>query len=160
IATVGNYDYGFYWYFYQEGTMQMEVKLTGIMNTTALRPGETPRHGTEVAPGLNAPYHQHFFGARLDVAVDGETNSVQEVNTRSVPEGQENPHGNAFRAEVTPLLKESAARRNTNPLTSRFWRIVNPRHENGLGGPVSYRLCPGENVSPFAQPCAAVLRRA
>ena len=41
IATVGNYDYGFYWYFYQDGTIQCEVKLTGIMNTTALAPGET-----------------------------------------------------------------------------------------------------------------------
>ncbi len=39
VATVGNYDYGFYWYFYQDGTIQMEVKLTGIMNTTALAAG-------------------------------------------------------------------------------------------------------------------------
>ncbi len=53
IATVGNYDYGFYWYFYQDGTIQMEVKLTGIMNTMALKPGESTRYGTEVAPRLN-----------------------------------------------------------------------------------------------------------
>ena len=39
IANVGNYDYGFYWYFYQDGTIQVEVKLTGIMNTSALKPG-------------------------------------------------------------------------------------------------------------------------
>ena len=105
IATVGNYDYGFYWYFYQDGTIQMEVKLTGIMNTMALKPGEAARYGTEVAPRLNAPYHQHFFNARLDLDVDGEDNTVQEVNTRSVPAGPENPHGNAFVAEVTPLLE-------------------------------------------------------
>ena len=72
VATVGNYDYGFYWYFYQDGTIQMEVKLTGIMNSTGLKPGETPRYGTEVAPQVNAPNHQHFFGARLDFSVDGE----------------------------------------------------------------------------------------
>ena len=41
VATVGNYDYGFYWYFYQDGTIQMEVKLTGIMNSTGLKPGES-----------------------------------------------------------------------------------------------------------------------
>ena len=47
VATVGNYDYGFYWYLYQDGTIQMEVKLTGIMNTTALAAGrDAPlRHG-------------------------------------------------------------------------------------------------------------------
>ena len=65
IATVGNYDYGFYWYFYQDGTIQMEVKLTGIMNTMASSPAKRPvRHGSR--PALNAPYHQHFFCARLD----------------------------------------------------------------------------------------------
>ena len=37
IATVGNYEYGFYWYFYLDGTMQLEVKLTGIMSTMAVR---------------------------------------------------------------------------------------------------------------------------
>ena len=157
IANVGNYDYGFYWYFYQDGTIQMEVKLTGIMNTMALKPGESPRYGTEVAPRLNAPNHQHFFNARLDLDIDGEANTAQEVNTRSVPSGPENPHGNAFFAEVTPLSKESAAQRNTNPLSARFWRVVNASRKNELGGPVGYRLCPGENVLPHAQPTAAVL---
>ena len=36
IATVGNYEYGFYWYFYQDGTIQFEVKLTGVINTGAV----------------------------------------------------------------------------------------------------------------------------
>src|SRR5215208_373250 len=36
IATVGNYEYGFYWYFYLDGSMQLEVKLTGVMSTMAV----------------------------------------------------------------------------------------------------------------------------
>ncbi|HEV3025871.1 MAG TPA: primary-amine oxidase, partial [Pirellulales bacterium] len=103
IATVGNYEYGFFWYFYQDGTIQCEVKLTGIMNTTALKPGESPRFGSEIAPRLNAPFHQHVFAARLDACVDGENNSVYEVNTVTLPRGPENPHGNAFRAEEALL---------------------------------------------------------
>ncbi|MDU0957499.1 MAG: tyramine oxidase, partial [Bradyrhizobium sp.] len=35
FATVGNYDYGFYWYLYQDGTIQLECKLTGIIQTAA-----------------------------------------------------------------------------------------------------------------------------
>ena len=38
ISTVGNYEYGFYWYFYLDGTMQLEVKLTGILSTMAVDP--------------------------------------------------------------------------------------------------------------------------
>jgi primary-amine oxidase len=160
LATVGNYDYGFFWYFLQDGSIQMEMKLTGIMNSTTLKPGETTRYGTEVAPRVNAPYHQHFFGARLDFSVDGETNTVYEVNTRSVPEGPDNPYGNAYFAEATPLLRELEAQRTTNPASSRFWRIINPTKPNALGRPVAYRLSPGENVLPYAQPGAAVLKRA
>ena len=26
IATVGNYEYGFYWYFYQDGTMRLRSR--------------------------------------------------------------------------------------------------------------------------------------
>lgn len=160
VATVANYEYGFFWYFYQDGTIQLEVKLTGIMNTTALPVGEAPRYGTEVSPQLNAPYHQHFFCARLDMCIDGPNNTVYEVNTRSVPVGPDNPHGNAFVAEGVPLATESESQRTVNLATARFWRIVNPNEQNGLGQCVSYRLIPGENCLPFAQPDAAVLRRA
>ena len=159
IANVGNYDYGFYWYFYQDGTIQMEIKLTGIVNTQALKPGEAPRYGTEVSPRLNAPYHQHFFNARLDLDIDGESNTAQEVNTHSAPSGPENPHDNAFVAEVTPMTTELAGQRGTDPLSARFWRVVNPSRKNELGGPVGYRLCPGENVLPHARQ-SALLKRA
>jgi primary-amine oxidase len=160
VTTVGNYDYGFYWYLYQDGTIQMEVKLTGIMNSTALKPGEAPRYGTEVAPRVLAPFHQHYFNARLDFAVDGENNTVYEVNTQSAPAGADNTFNNAYFTETTPLLKESAAQRVTNPTSARFWRIANPGRKNGMGQPVAYRLCPGETTLPFARPGASLLRRA
>ena len=160
IATVGNYEYGFFWYLSQDGTIQCEVKLTGIMNTTASLPGEQPEFGTQVAPQLNAPFHQHIFAARLDMSVDGEENSVYEVNTNSLPRGPANPYGNAFRADATLLQRESQARRSVNAASARFWRIVNPHRKNRLGQPVAYRLVPGENCPPFVQPDAAVMRRA
>jgi primary-amine oxidase len=160
IATVGNYEYAYYWYFYQDGSIQCEIKLTGIMNTTALTPGEKPRYGVEVAPQLNAPFHQHIFAARLVTTIDGPNNSVYEVNTVSVPPGPANPHGNAFVAEETVLATEQQAQRRVNSGTARFWRVVNPEKKNRLGRPVGYRLVPGENCPPFVQPDAAVMRRA
>jgi primary-amine oxidase len=160
IATVGNYEYAFYWHFYQDGTLQCEVKLTGIMNTTGLKSKQKSEYGVEIAPQLNAPYHQHIFAARLDMSVDGEKNSVYEVNTVTLPRGATNPHGNAFRAEATLLPTEKDAKRSTNAASARFWRIANPERKNRYGEPVAYRLIPGENSPPFVQPDAAVLRRA
>ncbi len=160
IATVGNYEYGFYWYLYQDGSIQCEIKLTGIMNTTALALGEKSPYGMEVAPQLNAPFHQHIFAARLVPSVDGPNNSVYEVNSVGVPTGEQNPHGNAFVAEETLLATEKEAQRRVNSATARFWRVVNPSKKNRLGRPVGYRLVPGENCPPLVQPDAAVMRRA
>jgi hypothetical protein len=33
IATVGNYEYGYFWYLYTDGTIEYEVKLTGVIST-------------------------------------------------------------------------------------------------------------------------------
>jgi primary-amine oxidase len=160
IATVGNYEYGFFWYFYQDGTLQCEIKLTGILNTTSLAPGERPLYGVEISPRLNAPFHEHIFAARLVASVDGPKNSVYEVNTASTPRGPGNPYGNAFRAEATLLASEKEAQRHTSTASGRFWRIVNPERKNRLGQPVAYRLIPGENCSVFAQSDAALMLRA
>ena len=160
VATVGNYEYGFFWYFYQDGSIQMEVKLTGIINTAAVPEGEIPKYGTLVAPQLNAHVHQHFFNFRLDMRVDGENNSVFEVNTAAEPPGPDNPHGNAFYAEQTPLRTEREAQRVVDPMRGRYWTVANPSVKNALGQPVSYKLMPGENILPFAHPDASIIKRA
>jgi primary-amine oxidase len=160
IITVGNYEYAFYWYFYQDATIELEIKLTGIVLTAALFPGETSDYGTVVAPQTLAAHHQHFFSIRLDMAVDGERNSVFEVETEPVPMGPENPYGNAFRPRRTLLRSESQAQRLVNPLTGRHWLVVNPNITNALGQPVGYRVVPGGNIVPFAHEDSSFIRRA
>src|SRR5262249_27049646 len=133
IITAGNYEYAFYWYFYQDASIELEVKLTGIVLTSALPPGETSDYGTVVAPQTLAAHHQHFFGARLDMAVDGDRNSVLETETEPAPKGPDNPYGNAFRPRRTLLRSESQAQRLIDPLTGRHWLVINPNVTNGLG---------------------------
>lgn len=159
IVTAANYEYAFYWYLYQDGSIESEVKATGIVITQAAAADTTTEHGVMIAPSLVAPHHQHFFCVRLDMQVDGMRNTVCEVNTESVPPGPENRHGNAFRVLTTPLASESAARRLIDPLHGRYWTIVNEQSINALGEPVSYKLVPGSNVLPFAQAGSDVMRR-
>ena len=160
IATVGNYEYGFYWYLYQDGSIQSEVKLTGIVHTRGLAPGEDPVHGTVVAPLVSAPVHQHFFNVRLDMTVDGERNSVYEVQSVADDPGPANPYGNAFHAEERLLRTELEARRSIDPLQARSWRVVNADVRNGLGQPVAYDLMPGDNVAVLAAPDSSFRTRA
>jgi primary-amine oxidase len=160
IATVGNYEYGFSWYFYLDGTIQLEVKLTGIMSTQALAEGEETPWGALVAPGLAAPFHQHLFCARLELAVDGPGNEAYEVGFERVPPGPDNPWGNAMRQTVTRLESELAARRDVDPASSRHWRFTNPSRRNGLGRPPAYKLVAGATPTLLASPDSSVGRRA
>jgi primary-amine oxidase len=142
IATVGNYEYGFYWYLYLDGNIQLEVKLTGVISPMAVDPGDVPEFAGLVAPGLAGPNHQHLFSARLDLDVDGTTNTVYEVEAERVPTGPDNPWGNAFRQRATRLEREQAAQREVDAATSRAWKVVNPGSLNRLGQPVAYKLVP------------------
>jgi primary-amine oxidase len=166
IATVGNYEYGFYWYFYLDGTLQLEVKLTGIMSTMAVPLGPDgvgevgTAHANLVAPGLAAPFHQHLFNVRLDVEVDGPHNSVLEVDTLPSPPGADNPWGNAFAPVTTVLESELAARRNVDPSRSRVWKIVNRDAVNAVGQPTAYKLLPGATPTLLADPTSSVGQRA
>jgi primary-amine oxidase len=160
VATVANYEYGYFWYLYQDGTIEHEVKLSGIISNGVLRPGERPEYGGIVAPGVYGPNHQHFFNVRLDMMVDGLANTVSELNSEAVPPGPKNPYGNAWVVKATPLRRESEAQRLIDPLAARSWRISSATETNELGEPTAYRLVPHDNVLPFYQPGSYALRRA
>ncbi len=160
ISTVGNYDYGSFWYFYQDGSIRFEMKATGVPNTAALVPGEEPRFGSLVSPGVYAHYHQHVFNMRLDVTIDGERNRVVEVDTVALPVGPENPYGNAFTTRETVLASELQAQRNVDFHAARFWRIESAAVTNVLGRPTAYRVIPLDPVPTFSSPQSSVARRA
>jgi primary-amine oxidase len=160
IATVGNYEYGFYWYLYLDGSIQLEVKLTGIMSTQAIGDDGPSPFARAIAPGLAAPVHQHLFCARLDFDVDGPGNEVHEVDVEVLPPGADNPWGNAFTARSTRLEREQQARRKIDPSRSRTWRIVNPSSRNRLGEPVAYKLIPGSTPTLLAHADSSIGRRA
>ena len=150
ISTVGNYEYGFFWYFHLDGSIKLEIKLTGILTTRSHRDGDDLTFARQIAPNVAAPIHQHIFCVRLDMAVDGTTNNVIEVNTAALPPGSDNPHGTAFAANETLLSDEKSAMRNTSSASSRYWKIENSHKTNRLGYPTSYRLLPSGTATMFA----------
>ncbi|KAF6253735.1 copper amine oxidase [Scenedesmus sp. NREL 46B-D3] len=161
-----SYEYCFYWLLYQDGSIGMDIKLTGILSTSLLSPGESsPSHGTLVGPGVNAAHHQHLFSARLDMAVDdddgGRNLVVSEVNAVQQPTGASNPEGNAFNCTETDLTRVHAAQRNAAHELNRVWRVKNPaRLHPHSGQPVAYHIHPAPGPCLLAQPGSAVARRA
>ena len=139
IHTIGNYEYGFYWYFYLDGTIEMEAKLTGIIGVSAAPDGKGTDTSPLVAPNISSPIHQHLFCMRLDPSLDGFKNSVVETNIEPTTDGA-HPYGAGFRAVTTPLCTELEARRDADQAGSRTWKIINESSTNATGAPVGYKL--------------------
>lgn len=150
ISTVGNYEYGSYWYFYLDGEIEFEMKATGIINTVGCEPGQGSKYGTEVAPGVVGQIHQHIFCARLDLAVDGDKNAVYECDTVAEPAGPENPYGNAFFLRETKVEAEGGRKRNAD--AQRYWKFASAERTNAMGRPTAYKLEPTQSVAAFHDP--------
>lgn len=162
FCTIVNYDYGFFWYFYLDGTMKFEAKLTGFLSTSAIKDGESPGgYGTMLGRNLYGPIHQHFFNMRLDMAVDGLNNTVQEVNVSPADPGEYNPFFSAFKYQTSTLFTENEGKRDHNPFAARYWKIVNTNCRNAVGLPTAFKLIPGACIAaPYAQPQSVVRQRA
>ncbi len=159
-VTVGNYEYLTYWRLYQDGNIQAEVRATGIMVTTHFASGRQPPYGSLVDERTYAPFHQHFLVARLDLDVDGESNTVYATESEALPTGPDNPHGVALVQRRTPLRTEEEGRQDYDWRTQRAWTVVNDHVRNGLGTPVGYKLVPDGCFPPMFDPDSPVFRRA
>ena len=160
IATVDNYDYGFYWHFYQDGSWEHEVKATGIIQTMAIQDDDPQVTRHRIGPRLAGVHHQHFLSFRLDMEVDGPRNTVYEVDTVPLPLGPENPYHNTFTAQATPIRDESQSGREVDSSAARHWRIANDSVSNPIGEPPAYVLSPGATVSMMADEQSMIAQRA
>ena len=159
-VTVANYEYLVYWSFYQDGTIECEVRATGIMVVSHLDPGQEHPFGPLVDERTYAPYHQHFLVARLDLDIDGAGNTVYQVDSEAPPISADNPHGLALLVRTTPLRTEAEGKQDYSWERQRSWVIANPGRLNRLGQPVAYKLVPGGCFPPMMDPASPVFQRA
>jgi primary-amine oxidase len=124
-------EYIWNYFFYQDGTIEFEIRLTGILQVYVSNPEEPSPFGTFVAPHINAHYHQHLFSLRVDPMVDGLHNSVVESSIIPLPNAptgsKENYAGNAFVVKERTIAHAREGARDYDFDEDRRWRIVNTR---------------------------------
>ena len=86
------------------------------------------------------------------MAVDGNENTVVQMDAAPLPPGPENPYGTAWVNQRTVYEREGQAQAQIDPLHGRYWRIENAGKLSEVGDPVAYKLMPGENVAPVFAP--------
>ncbi|MBN3940832.1 MAG: primary-amine oxidase [Nostoc sp.] len=163
MVAIDNYDYSINWIFHQDGTLEVQNELTGIVmaqGTAAQKQSDDDSSGRLIAKNIFGVNHQHFFNYRLDFDVDGQANSVMEMNVKALPMDEKNPLGNAIAVTQTPLTKETAAVRDLNMKSSREWMIVSADKKNVLGAAPGYMLMPEGNSIFFPVEGSKIRQRA
>ncbi|KAI9042257.1 amine oxidase [Aspergillus affinis] len=141
ICTVANYEYIFAYIFDQAANIELEVRATGILSTVPFdnENGETVAWGTNVGPGVMAPFHQHMFSMRIDPAIDGFKNTVYYEDSVPLPEDENNPYLVGYTTEQTVIRNSSSA--NTDVNRHRVFKIRNDNVINPVTyKPISYKL--------------------
>jgi primary-amine oxidase len=157
-VTVANYEYLVYWRFYQDGSIECEVRATGIVVTSHV--SDFVRNGTVVDQQTYAPFHQHFIVARLDLDVDGPSNTVHAVSSVATGASADDPYGLGLVVRETPLRTEAEGKQDYDWSVQKAWKVVNPGVRNGLGSPVGYKLVPSGAFPPLLSPSSPAFQRA
>jgi primary-amine oxidase len=160
-ATVANYEYLIYWRFYQDGNIECEVRATGLMVTTPMeKDDDSSPYGTKVDVRTYAPFHQHFLIAKLDLDIDGDENTVIEVDSVTEPINQDNPLGLAMSTQNTIIESESQSARDFKWESQRTWKVINPDKWNRHGSNTAYKLVPGAALPSLMDSSSPIYQRA
>jgi primary-amine oxidase len=146
--VVGNYDYLLDWRFEQDGRIEIAAGATGVIETkTASQRGpdghmDMPEYGQFVAENLIGVNHDHFFSFRLDLDVDGPSNSfmVARMVQEKLPS---NPmRKSIWAAKATIATREQDAIMDIRLDAPSMWLFINPNVKGALGYPTGYEIMP------------------
>ena len=160
FMTAGNYDYLFDWVFQQDGTIKVSVGASGMDQTKGITgKGNEDLYGRQIAPNLIGVNHSHFFSFRLDLDVDGASNSlmVDRLKTERLPET--NPRRSLWTVQSSVARTESEAQRHSTMSEPEVWRFVNPGVIGAYGSPVGYEI-DGHGAMTLLSPDDYMQRRA
>ena len=155
VPTVGNYDYVIDTVLTQRGEIAIDTGATGIDATKgvatthmsdATAEADTAT-GTLVAPNVVAVYHDHYLSFRLDLDVDGQSNTL--IREEIVPRRVEGPRRSTRGLEETVVAEEGPVAERAH---GEVWRVVNRGAETALGHHPGFQIEPGHGALSVLAP--------
>lgn len=148
ISTIGNYDYIFDWVFAENGTIGINAGATGIEAVKGVQARtmqdptarEDTRYGTLIDHNIVGTTHQHIYNFRLDLDVDGEANTLTEIDPIVAPSSVAGPRTSTMQTTTRIAATEKQAAQKFDASTVRL--LSNTGKLNRMGNPVSYQLIP------------------
>lgn len=153
-AVVGNYDYLLDWIFRQDGSIEVRVGTTGILEVKATAAKnalhaepEADAYGRFVDRNIVAVNHDHYFSYRLDLDIDGINNRfiTDRLVTRRLPAGH--PRRSLWVREQHVPDSEQEAQLDIDLGRPALWRVLSNDKQNSSGYPTSFQVLPGRNAN-------------
>ena len=143
ICTVGNYDYMFSYEFYLDGTMKIDVKASGYIQSGYY--AQNQDYGYQIHDALSGSMHDHVLNFKLDFDILGTANTMQTVTNVPVSQVYSWSDGqprNTMKLERALITSEddSALNYAVNGVTQ--YKIVNLDEPNAYGEPRGYQIHP------------------
>ena len=155
MTTVGNYDYGINYVFHQDGVLEVEAELTGILLARA-RPRARPAPGaTRWSSGTSWRRRTSTSspsGSTLDV--DGRENTPVEMTAAAVPPGRGQPRRQRVPAGRADHAHGEGGGGRRGPGQPPRVAGDQPAGLERLGHPVGYAIVPGTTRCPTCCPDA------
>ncbi len=155
-AAIGNYDYLMDWRFRQDGTIEVAVGATGVIETKAAMQknatGQLTDHigmngpaeyGQFVADNTVGVNHDHFFSYRLDMDVDGPGNSFMADRIVQKLLAADPMRKSIWVVEHVIAAREKDAMMDIHLERPSMWLFINPNVKGPLGYPTGYEIMPG-----------------
>lgn len=170
-AMIGNYDYVVDWRFLPDGQIKVGLGATGIVETKMSGAKDSTVAGTNgpdsrpdafgrfVEPYVVAVNHDHYFNFRLDLDVDGTSNTVMKdaLVARTLPPGH--PRRSIWVTESTAIRTEKDGQLSMDGHAPALWRVAGTR-DNHVGYPGSYQLLPSHSIHTLLAPDEIARQRA
>jgi primary-amine oxidase len=156
VAAIGNYDYLMDWRFHQDGTIEVAVGATGVIETKSTVQKNAAGHAMDQT-GMNASAeygrfvadntigvnHDHFFSYRLDMDVDGRSNSFMADRMVQKLLASDPTRKSIWIVEHTIAAREHDAIMDIHLERPSMWMFINPDVKGPLGYSTGYEIMPG-----------------
>ncbi|KAK0648916.1 copper amine oxidase [Cercophora newfieldiana] len=143
VATVGNYDYTFSYSFFLDGSMAVEVRASGYIQSAFFANNQD--YGYHIHDSLSGSMHDHVLGFKADFDVLGTSNSLELVtfvpHTTTYSWSKGKPR-NTMKIDRKFIENEDEGRFNWGANAATQVIVVNENATNKYGEYRGYRILP------------------
>lgn len=143
VSTVGNYDYMFTYTFFIDGSLAVEVRASGYIQSAFFAGNE--EYGFKIHDQLSGSMHDHVLNYKADFDIMGENNTVQlmdQVAATTTYPWSKGKVFNTMKLERKFLQSEDEGRFNWGANGQQQVLVVNQDERNRHGELRAYRVSP------------------